>query len=220
MSFKKNKKGGVSAKLIRFLIGLSKPFVRLIWVKKINGLENLPQNKPFIIAANHQSYFDFISLISVLPFGITFLAAEKFWSSRFWRPIVEATGQIKVERNAEDKSHVMKAALSVLEAGGVLGIFPQGTRSRSGEIEQTYTGVAKIALASDALVVPVGIRGAYRVMPPNAKKPKLKKIIEIHIGEPLDFSEFAKQEKTSDLYREITKKIMVKIAELSNKKYK
>jgi 1-acyl-sn-glycerol-3-phosphate acyltransferase len=219
MFFEKNK--SLTGRLIRFLIFFPvRSLVRLIWIKKINGLENLPKNQPLIIAANHQSYFDFISLISVLPFKVVFLAAEKFWSSNFWRPIVEATGQIKVERDSKDKEKAMRLATGVLEKGGVLGIFPQGTRSRSGEIEKTYTGVAKIALASRAMVVPVGIRGAYRVFSPCMKRPKFKKIIEIHIGKPMDFTSFSKQEKNPDLYRKLTNKIMTEIAELSNKKYK
>ena len=59
------------------------PFVRLIWIKKIKGLNNFPKTGPFIIAANHSSYFDFISLIAVCPRRVYFLAAEKFYKSKF-----------------------------------------------------------------------------------------------------------------------------------------
>jgi len=133
---------------------------------------------------------------------------------------MEYTGQIKVERETGDKSEVLKKGLEVLKNKKVLGIFPQGTRSRSGEIERTYTGVAKFALEARVSVIPIGIRGAYQVMPPQAKNPKFKKKIEIYIGVPISFNEYYNKEKTSDLYRELTNKVMIQIAEFSNKEYK
>lgn len=210
-------KGKLFSIFLKIIIG---PLIKLFWIKRVNGLNNLPTEKPFIIAANHQSYFDFISLYSILPFQPVFLAAEKFYSSKFWRPIMEYTGQIKVEREAADKSQVMDTALQVLKSGKVLGIFPQGTRSRSGKIEKTYTGVAKIAIKAGVSVVPIGIIGAYRIMPPQAKKPLFKKIIQIHIGEPIDLTKYYDQEHNSKTYREVTNKIVKEIANLSNKEYK
>ena len=190
------------------------PVIRLVWVKKVKGRENLPQSGPFIVAANHQSYFDFISLVCVSPFKLTFLTAEKFFASKFWRPIMEYTGQIKVERYSdESKDEASQLALKVLEHKRVLAIFPQGTRSRSGEIEKTYTGVARFALQAKVSVIPVGIKGAFEVMPPQAKKPKLKKIIEINIGKPMEFD-------GSKTPRQITNEIMAEIARLAGKEYK
>ncbi|MDD4333381.1 MAG: lysophospholipid acyltransferase family protein [Patescibacteria group bacterium] len=195
------------------------PIIKLIWIKKIFGLENLPKSGPCVITANHQSYFDFLGLFSVLPRKITFLAAEKFFTSRFWRPIIEYTGQIRVNRDSEDKKEVFDLGVKVLRDGRVLGIFPQGTRSRSGEIEKTFTGVARFALAARVPVIPVGIKGAYEIMPPQAKKPKLKKNLEIIIGKPMDFGKYYEVEKTPELYRRITNEIILEIARLADKKY-
>ncbi|MFH1225768.1 MAG: lysophospholipid acyltransferase family protein [bacterium] len=195
-----------------FLKMIIAPIVRLVWVKKITGQENLPKTGPFIIAANHQGYFDFISLVCVLPDKLTFLAAEKFFASRFWRPIMEYTGQIKVERySGDNKDKAAALALKVLECGKVLAIFPQGTRSRTGEIGQTYTGVAKFALEAGAPVVPIGIKGTFEVMPPSAKKPRTKKIIELHIGKPMEFD----GPQTPEVYRRITDEIMAEVARLA-----
>lgn len=199
-----------------FLKLLISPIIRLIWIKKIIGQENLPKAGPFIIAANHQSYFDFISLVCVLPFKLTFLAAEKFFASKFWRPIMEYTGQIKLERYSGDsKDRATELALKVLECGKILAIFPQGTRSRSGEIEKIFTGVAKFALSAKVPVIPIGIKKTFEVMPPQAKKPKFKKIIELHIGRPMVFD----SPQTPEVYRRITNEIMVEVARLAEKKY-
>ncbi|KKR21149.1 MAG: Phospholipid/glycerol acyltransferase [Parcubacteria group bacterium GW2011_GWE2_39_37] len=157
--------------------------------------------------------------MSVLPHRLYFLAAEKFFKSKFWRPIVEYTGQIRVDRDAEDKSQVITQATEVLKSGQILALFPQGTRSRTGEIEKTFTGVARIALLARVPVVPVGIKGAFEVFPPEGKL-KWKKDIEINIGPPMDFNKYYDFEKNPQLYRAITNQVMVEISRLAEKEYK
>ncbi|MCX6724462.1 MAG: lysophospholipid acyltransferase family protein [Candidatus Staskawiczbacteria bacterium] len=190
--------------------------VRLIWIKKIDGLKNLPRDGAFIVAANHSSYFDFISLVSVLPRRIYFLAAEKFYKSKFWYPLMVSTGQIRVDRDSPDKKEVYKKALLVLENGKILGIFPEGTRSADGKIGKTFSGVAKFALKARVPVVPVGISGAYEVMSRHDKFPKLKKSIRINIGEPLYFDKYYREEGNENVLREITDTIMEEIKKLVN----
>jgi len=202
--------------ILKFILG---PVVRMIWIKKVEGLENIPEKGGCIIAANHSSYFDFFCLVAVVPRRIYFLAAEKFYKSKFWWPFVKLTGQIKVERESHNKEEIYKKVYSILEKGGVIGIFPEGTRSSDGKIGKTYTGVAKFALRAKVPVVPVGISGTYEIMSRYDKKPKFKKIIEIIIGKPIDFKEYYNKECDEKLFREATNKIMVKIAELAEKKY-
>ncbi|KKQ61452.1 MAG: 1-acylglycerol-3-phosphate O-acyltransferase [Parcubacteria group bacterium GW2011_GWE2_38_18] len=214
------KENSILGKFIYLILMLFlRPLIKLIWIKKVDGLKNIPLSGPYIIAANHQSYFDFISLMSVLPQRLYFLAAEKFFTSNFWKPIVEYTGQIRVDRDAEDKSQVITKATEILKKGKILALFPQGTRSRTGGIEKTFTGVARIALLARVSVVPVGIKGAFEVFPPDGKL-KWKKDIEINIGQPLDFSKYYDLEKNPQLYRAITNEVMVEIARLAEKEYK
>lgn len=216
------KENTLKGKLFYFLVRcFIAPIVRLIWVKKVSGRKNLPKSGPYIIAVNHQSYFDFISLVCVLPLKLTFFAAEKFFSSRFWNPIMQYTGQIKVERYSdESKDQAISLALKVLENKKVFAIFPQGTRSRSGEIEKTYTGVAKLALKAKVPIIPIGIKGAFEIMPPQAKKPRLKKILEIEIGEPMDFSQYYDKGENPEVCRQVTNKVMLAIAKLADLVYK
>jgi 1-acyl-sn-glycerol-3-phosphate acyltransferase len=190
------------------------PIVRLVWIKKVEGLENIPKKGAFIVAANHSSYFDFISLISVLPRRIYFLAAEKFYKSAFWHPLVAGTGQIKVDRESPDKKEVYEKVFSILKRGEVLGIFPGGTRSADGKIGKTFTGVAKFALQAHVPVVPCGIAGAYEVLPRQDKHPKLKKIIKIKIGKPIDFEEYRNKSNDDIILRWVTDRIMAEIKKL------
>lgn len=194
------------------------PAVRAIWIRKVEGLNNIPKSGACIIAANHSSFFDFISFIAVSPRKVYYLAAEKFFKWRMWRFLVKATGQIKVERESHDKDAVYNIAFSLLEQGKILGVFPEGTRSIDGEMHKAFTGVAKFALMAKVPVIPVGIKGTYDILPRQKRYPRFKKIIELKVGEPMVFSEYYGKENDENVLREITDRIMEKIAELADKK--
>ncbi len=202
--------------LLKILLG---PLVRLIWIKKVEGLQNIPKTGPVIVAANHSSYFDFICFMAISPRKITYLAAEKFYKNRFWRPLMKITGQIKVERQEKDKTEVINRANNVLNNDGVLGIFPEGTRSADGEIHKAFTGVARFSLENRVSVVPVGIKGTYEILPRYKKIPKFKKIVEIKIGNPISFNDYYKTKDNEEVLINITREIMIRIADLSEKKY-
>lgn len=192
---------------------LFSPFFRLIWIKKVEGLENIPQKGNYIIAANHCSYFDFFSLVAIWPKRIYFLAGEVFFQKWWWYPLVKFTSQIKVDRKNQDKEEVYSKVFSILSQKKILGIFPEGTRSPDGKIGKTYTGVAKFALKAKVPVIPVGITGTYEVLSRHDKFPKFRKNIVIKIGKPIYFDNF--YGKQSDkIFREITDKIMEEIIKL------
>jgi 1-acyl-sn-glycerol-3-phosphate acyltransferase len=195
-------------------------FVRLVWVKKVEGIENIPKAGAVIVAFNHQSYFDFLCFISISPRKIHFLSAEKFFSHPLWGPLVKMTGQIKVERESHDKGNLDEIILKHLERGKMVGIFPEGTRSPfEKEMLEAFTGVAKYALRGGVPVLPVGIKGTYEVMAKHDKKPKLKKIVTIHIGTPMHFAEYSHFKADKKTYRLLTDKVMLEIARLSGKNY-
>lgn len=201
--------------ILKLLFGL---FVRMIWIKKVEGMENMPPKGAYIIAANHTSYFDFFSLIAVWPKRIYFLAGEVFFNKWWWYPLVKFTGQIKVDRVSGDKEEVYQKVFSVLNKGKVLAIFPEGTRSANGKIGKTFTGVAKFALVKRVQVVPVGITGAYEVMSRHRNLPGFVKKIEIKVGKPINFDEYYGREYNEAVYREITDRIMGQVAMLAGQK--
>lgn len=215
--FKEYKADSIRGKVFQIFLKLIVcPLARLIWIRQVEGMENIPKSGALIVAANHQSYLDFICLVSVFPRRLTFLSAEKFYDSRFWRPVMEYTGQIKVERNSIDKADSIMKALQVLERSDVLAIFPQGTRSRTGEIGKFYPGAARFALQTGAPVLPVGIKGAYDAWPAHQSRPKFKKMIGINIGRPLHFSRSQNLENKN--VGQAADYIMREIARLADKK--
>lgn len=202
--------------LIRKIIG---PIVRLLWVGKIEGLHNIPKEGPIIVACNHESYFDFLCFSAISPRKIHYLAAEKFFTSRLWKPLMQITGQIRVDRGNPDKSKVFGQIFSALEQGRMIGIFPEGTRSRDGKMLKAFTGVAQIALKAKVPILPVGVKGTYEIMSPHDKFPKFNKKAHLHIGEPMHFKEFYDLVHTDKHFRIVTDKVMVTISNLCGKKY-
>ena len=197
-----------------------KPFFKLFWIKKITGSENIPKKGTYIFAFNHQSFFDFLLFTAISPRNIHFLAAEKFFNHKLWRPLMILTGQIKVDRNAQDKSEVHEQERIHLEKGRLLGIFPEGTRSPSpDEMLPAFTGVAKYALKHKVHVIPVGLRGMHEILPKDGGKMSFKRCAEIHIGEPIDLTGHWECHEDTQTCEFVTEKIMKKIEKLSGKKY-
>lgn len=197
------------------------PVVKKVWVEEIEGLEHFPKKGGIILASNHESYFDFITAIAASPRKIHYMAAEKFFLSRLWRPLMHATGQIRVDRRSKDKKKAFGYVYSALKQERVVGIFPEGTRNRvnDGNLQKAFTGVARFALAGKVPVLPVGIVGTYEIMAPHDKFPKFNKKAKIRIGEPMHFKEYHDVEHTDEILLEVTEKIMVRISELSGKEY-
>lgn len=204
------------SKLIRLIL---RPLIRSLWIDSVEGIENIPTSGPVVIASNHESYFDFLCFSAACPRPVTYLAGEVFFKKWWWRPIMKATGQIKVDRSSKDKSAALAAALDVLKSEGALGIFPEGTRSTDGKLQKAFTGVAKIALSAKTSVIPVGMIGTYEIMSRHDKFPKIRKCL-IKIGKPIDLSDFYGKEADKDVLDNITHKIvMPAIAELTGEEY-
>lgn len=194
--------------------------VRMIWIRKVYGIENMPKNGPLIVAFNHQSFFDFICFISISPRKIHFLSAEKFFSHILWSPLVRLMSQIKVDRKSHDKSELHDLVHRHLNQNKVIGIFPEGTRSpHPNDMLPAFTGVAEFAIRGGVLVLPVGIKGTYDIMAKHDLKPKFRKIVDIHIGEPMHFAEYHHSKLDRKTFRTITNNIMVEISKLSGKNY-
>ncbi len=194
--------------------------VRTIWVKKTEGLDNIPKKGPAIMAFNHQSFFDFLCFVSVCPRHIHYLSAEKFFTHKLWSILMKVTGQIKVNRLDHDKSVLHNTIQSHLSHGKIIGIFPEGTRSPyEKDMLIAFTGVAKYAIRGKVPVIPVGIKGTYDVMAKHDKKPKFKKIVTFHIGKPIHFTEHYHLNLEESDYRMLTEKIIMEISKLSDRNY-
>lgn len=213
-------KDGMWVSVLFFLVKkIVAPLVRFFWIKKVTGVENIPETGPVIIAFNHSSYFDFLAFLAVSPRHVHYLAAEKFYSSSFWKPIMEKTQQIKVCRTQKDKREVFKQVYNYLEEGCAVGIFPEGTRAPSEHLLPAFGGIVRFASKTGVPIVPVGIIGAFSVMSRFHKIPRLGKKIEIIVDKPqiIVSSEGVRLNKRG--FQFFADSIMLRIANLIGKTY-
>lgn len=202
------------------------PPIYKLWLRKVEGLENVPRDKPFIIAANHTSLYDGILLYCILlpkiNKNIHALVNSTYWDTFMTRVIVEWGKDIPVfvgdERNLKKNKKSFEKAVNYLKKGEVIEIFPEGTRSKDGKLRKAYTGVARLALTAKAPVLPVGIIGSNKVMPKGASFPRFARC-DVKIGRLVHFDEYYNKKPSEKIYRQATTKIMKEIAKLINQEY-
>ena len=194
------------------------PAVKL-YVRKVNGLENLPKKGAFIAAANHTSYMDHLIiasyLITHLNRKVHFLAKKEHFDSILKKAWHIHAGAIPIDRKKGGKK-ALKWAINALNEGKIIAIHPEGTRSLTGELQEARTGVARLALQANVPVVPIGLIGTFQMLPKGKYIPRFKRAI-MNIGQPIYFSQYKKINKRT--LREVTTRIMKEIAKLSNQKY-
>ena len=155
---------------------------------RVEGFDNLPRTGPAIIAANHVSLLDAPMIYIVARRRVTFLAKAEYWQTRWKRFWLEAiAGQIPVKRGTDEAASALDAGLRILELGGLMGIHPEGTRSPNGRMYRPKTGVARLAAASRAPVVPLGVVGTHDVLPKGRRLPRIGRTITFRFAEPVRF---------------------------------
>jgi 1-acyl-sn-glycerol-3-phosphate acyltransferase len=158
--------------------------LRLIWRLRVHGAERVPRDGPLIVACNHVSYFDPPALGVALPRPIYYMAKVELFRIPIMGKLIEWLNAFPVDRSRGDVAAI-KRAVDVLRTGAAVGIFPEGTRNRTGEV-QPQVGVALLAALSKAPVLPAYVAG-------TAHAGRLTRI-EVFFGEPL---RFARGEKAS-----------------------
>ncbi len=192
-------------------------------VKEVKGLENLPKKGGYVLPANHSSYLDPVVVPSIFikhfKTKVHYLAKKELFKPWLLGKSLKAAGIIPIDKTGKDKG-ALKSALSALKKGEIIGIFPEGGRSRTGKLQKGKTGVARLALWGRVPVVPIGIKGSYEIWPANKKIFKFKKGIEVNIGKPMYFDRYYNKKTTKKLLIDITRQVMRQVAKLSSQKYR
>ncbi|GIF95324.1 1-acyl-sn-glycerol-3-phosphate acyltransferase [Catellatospora citrea] len=200
------------------------PLLRLIFRPQVEGLENVPDRGPAILASNHLSFSDSIFMPLVVKRKVTFVAKAEYFTGkglkgRLTKMFFVGTGTIPVDRSGGRAAQAaLDTQLRVLRAGGLAGIYPEGTRSPDGRLFRGKTGVARLALESGAPVVPVAMLNSDVVQPTGKLIPKVMRV-RIRFGTPLDFSRYAGMAGDRFVERAITDEIMYEVMELSGREY-
>jgi 1-acyl-sn-glycerol-3-phosphate acyltransferase len=190
------------------------PVYRALWWVRVEGLEHVPADGPAIIAANHVSFFDSVALIMAIRRPVSFVGKAEYLDSWKTRRLLPALGMIPVDRQSGRQAmSALRIAAGVLSRSGLFAIYPEGTRSRDGALAPGRTGVAHIAVASGAPIIPTGISGTAQIQPPDTRFPRPFRRAVVRFGRPIDPGGYRGGRRTRR--RLITDDVMTAIQQLS-----
>ncbi|UTT71036.1 1-acyl-sn-glycerol-3-phosphate acyltransferase [Arthrobacter sp. DNA4] len=200
------------------------PVIKLLFRPWVKGLDNIPAQGAAIIASNHLSFSDSIFMPLMVRRPVVFLAKSEYFTGtgikgRLTAAFFRLTNQLPMDRSGGAASAAsLNAGMEVLNAGGLLGIYPEGTRSPDGRLYRGKVGVARLALQAGVPVIPVAMIGTDKVQPIGKRLPNIRRIGMI-FGEPLDFSEYRDQADDRIVQRKVTDDIMARLMRLSGQEY-
>ncbi|MCE3019857.1 1-acyl-sn-glycerol-3-phosphate acyltransferase [Parvimonas micra] len=185
--------------MYRFLVSIVSVLVNLIYRVKINGIENLKDDQPFIISANHIHIFDPVILATLTKRQIFFLSKKELFEKKLFAKFFGKLGVIPIDRDNTDIKAI-KSCFRVIRDGNILGIFPEGTRVKTIDINNMKKGVALIALKNKVNILPIHIEGTYRIF--SKITVDIYPMIEINNFENMEDSE-AIDKLTEELFNQI-----------------
>jgi 1-acyl-sn-glycerol-3-phosphate acyltransferase len=200
------------------------PILKLLFRPWVEGVENVPEHGAAILASNHLSFSDSIFLPLSLKRRITFLAKAEYFTGKgvkglLTRGFFKGVGQVPIDRSGGRASEAaLRKGLEILNAGELLGLYPEGTRSPDGRLYRGKTGIARMALEAGVPVIPVAMINTFDIQPPGKIIPRIMRV-GIRIGEPLDFSRYEGMEADRFVLRSITDEIMYELMQLSGQEY-
>ena len=180
----------------------------------IEGRDNLPTDRPFILAPTHRSIVDTPISSCVHRKRMRFMGADKWWSNRHFGKLLTALGGFPVTRGTADRE-ALKRCIAVIEGGEPLVLFPEGERKSGAVVQPLFEGAAYIAMKTGAPIVPVGIGGSEKVMPKGAKFIFPRKV-HVVVGKPMFVpvveGESSKQQR--DASRQLTNDVHAELQRL------
>jgi 1-acyl-sn-glycerol-3-phosphate acyltransferase len=200
------------------------PLLRLVFRPETEGIENVPEEGPAILASNHLSYADWLFMPLTLSRKVTFVAKAEYFTTPGFKGWLQKTffsgaGQVPIDRSGADAAAgALLSAKRVLGAGELFGIYPEGTRSHDGKLYRGKTGVARLAIETGVPVIPVAVLGTDIVAPPGKKFGHWTRPV-VRFGKPLDFSRYEGLENDRFILRSATDEIMYEIMRLSGQEY-
>lgn len=200
------------------------PVLKVLFRPWTKGLDNLPVDGPAVLASNHLSFSDSIFMPLMVQRPVVFLAKSDYFTGkgikgRLTAAFFKLTNQLPMDRSGGAASAgSLQTGVDVLTGGGLLGIYPEGTRSPDGRLYRGKVGVAKLVLSANVPVIPVAMIGTDKVQPIGRRLPKIRRL-GIIFGEPMDFSRYQGMADDRFVQRSVTDEIMYELMRLSGQEY-
>lgn len=211
----------------RFMKMIVAPLLRIFFRPWVEGMENIPDEGPAIIASNHLSFSDSFFLPALMKRRVTFIAKAEYFTTpglkgKLTAAFFKGVGQLPVDRSGTRGAGeaAIRSGIAVIERGELFGVYPEGTRSPDGKLYRGKVGgLARVALATGAPVIPVAMIDTEKVQPPGQVVPNFGVRPGIRVGRPLDFSRYQGMENDRFILRSVTDEVMYEIMKLSGQEY-
>lgn len=173
---------------------------------QVTGKEHIPTSGPLVVVSNHLSYWDPILVGCALDRQVHFMAKAELFSYPIFGSFMWAMGAFPIKRGQSDRNALRKA-IHFLQEGEVLGVFPEGTRSKNGSLMPFKPGITMLAYKGQSPILPVAVVNSSKVFfgwfyP-----------VRLHIGPPIEFPVLDKR-PSSEILEELTEKSRQAVAEL------
>ena len=197
------------------------PLATRLWKIDQVGFDRLPESGPAILCPNHISFLDSAFLMLTVPRNISFVGKAEYMDSWKTKYIFPALGMIPIDRSGGSKSQAaLDTAAEVLKRGEFFGIFPEGTRSRDGDLYKGRTGAARLAMRLGCPIFPVGITGTDEIQPIDAKLPKLGRSCQIEIGRAINPERYRGRGAEHLAWRSMIDEVMFEIQAMTGQRYR
>jgi 1-acyl-sn-glycerol-3-phosphate acyltransferase len=204
---------GLAKRLIR-------PWFRWLWSIEVAGLENVPRLGPAVLCPNHLAAIDSFVVPSVLDRPVIYVGKAEYLDSWKTRWLFPALGMIPLDRRGgEHAQAALDAARAVLEDGGLFAIYPEGTRSRTGQLHRGKTGAARLAIETGAPIIPVGLIGTNDIQPIGSSRPRFFQKASVQFGSPISVERYRTRIGDHALYRELIDEVMFEIQAMTGQEY-
>jgi len=156
----------------------------------VHGVEHVQRGRPYVYMANHSSLIDTPALFAYLPYQFKIMAKKSLFYFPFMGWHLWTNGHFPIERgDARRTATSLRRVIDGVRAGKSLALFPEGTRTPGGRLQEFKNGAFKIAMKAGVPIVPVTIRGTFALLPKTTLAPKPGRV-DVFIGEPIDVKEY------------------------------
>ncbi len=202
------------ARLYRDLRNVFQALFRVLVRLHIEGLEHVPAQGPFIMLSNHLSLIDAPAVFVAMPRTLYVLAAEKYERNLFFGSLLRVAGAVFINRGEADRDAI-RQTLALLEDGHCLGMAVEGTRSRTGGLQQGKAGAAYFATRAGVPILPAVCWGTEKVFPSLLRLRRAE--VHVRFGPPIRLP--AGRARSADLDR-YTEELMVTLARMLPEEYR
>jgi 1-acyl-sn-glycerol-3-phosphate acyltransferase len=156
----------------------------------VYGTENVRADKNYVYMANHSSLIDIPALFAYLPYQFRIMAKKELFYVPFMGWHLWTAGNFPIDRSDPRKTaKSLRGVIEGVRAGKSLAVFPEGTRTPDGQLQEFKQGAFKIAVRAGVPIVPVSIRGTFKLLPKTTLAPRPGRV-DVIIGKPIDTTEY------------------------------